>query len=165
MHFSKYRDSLENRRGVNLWWELTRPRTWQFKPEMRLCSKRFGDASSFAIALSDCVIKDGNAFLFKSKKVMEDDYYFYLSYFSSSVFEHLLSIFARTLMKGYDLGNRNIKMIPIINVFANPSLRTTYAYRRLADLGRLYAAGESVEKDNLGYLVESFYRLNDKEIQ
>ena len=165
MHFSKYRGALENRRGVNLWWELTRPRTWQFKPEMRLCSKRFGDASSFAIARPDCVVKDGNAFLFKSKKVVEDDYYFYLSYFSSSVFEHLLSIFARTLMKGYDLGNRNIKMIPIVNVFANPSLRTTYAYCKLADLGKLYASDEVVGKENFGYLVEGFYPLNGKEIQ
>ena len=165
LHFSKHRDALENRRGVNLWWELTRPRTWQFKPEMRLCSKRFGDASSFAIARSDCVVKDGNAFLFKSKKVVEDDYYFYLSYFSSSVFEHLLSIFARTLMKGYDLGNRNIKQIPIVNVLANPSLRTTYAYCKLVDLGKLYASGEVVEKEKLGYLVDSFYSLNGKEIQ
>lgn len=164
-HFSKHRAALESRRGTNSWWELTRPRTWQFKPEMRLCSKRFGDASSFAIARPDCVVKDGNAFLFKSKKFVKDDYYFYLSYFSSSVFEHLLSIFARTLMKGYDLGNRNIKMIPIANVFANPSLRTTYEYCKLADLGKLYAAGESVEKEDLGYLVENFYHLNDKEIK
>ena len=104
---------MSKRSGDKNWWEPVWPRTWQFEPEMHLCSKRFGDSSSFAIATQEFVIKDWNAFLFNSDDVVKSDYYFYLAYFSSSTFEHLLSIYARTLMKGYDLGNRNIKYIPI----------------------------------------------------
>lgn len=148
---------LLKRSGIKNWWEPTRPRTWQFEPAMRLCSKRFGDSTSFAIAPSDFVIKDGNAFLFKSDNVIKSDYYFYLAYFSSSTFEHLLSIYARTLMKGYDLGNRNIKDIPIVDVTGNPNIRTSYAYQKLVELAEMYSEGIPIRKDKFGYLVDSFY--------
>ena len=148
---------LSQRRGIRAWWEPTWPRIWQFEPAMHLCSKRFGNSSSFAIASSDFVIKDGNAFLFNSKNSIKSDYYFYLAYFSSSTFEHLLSIYARTLMKGYDLGNRNIKNIPIVDVTDNPSIRTTYAYQKLVELAMMFSEGVFISKDKLGFLVNSFY--------
>ena len=148
---------LMQRKEIKNWWELTWPRTWQFLPSMHLCSKRFGNSSSFAIASPEFVIKDGNAFLFNSENAIKDDFYFYLAYFSSSTFEHLLSIYARTLMKGYDLGKRNIKDIPIVDVTENPSIRSTYAYKKLVELGELYSEGIAIRKDKFGYLVDSFY--------
>lgn len=152
-----HKKELSSRSGITNWWEPTWPRTWQFEPAMRLCSKRFGNSSSFAIASSEFVIKDGNAFLFNSDEAIKSDYYFYLGYFSSPTFEHLLSIYARTLMKGYDLGNRNIKDIPIVNVIDNPSIRTTYAYQKLVDLAMMYSEGIPVRKEKLGLLVDNFY--------
>lgn len=152
-----YKADLSQRSGINNWWELTWPRTWQYVPAMHLCSKRFGNSSSFALASPDFVIKDGNAFLFNSENAIKTDYYFYLAYFSSSTFEHLLSIYARTLMKGYDLGNRNIKDIPIVDVIDNPSLRNTTAYNKLVELGMMYSAGITIRKEKFGYIVDSFY--------
>lgn len=158
-----HKAELSQRKGIRTWWEPTWPRTWQFEPAMHLCSKRFGDSSSFAIASSDFVIKDGNAFLFNSENAIKSDYYFYLAYFSSSTFDHLLSIYARTLMKGYDLGKRNIKDIPIVDVTENPNIRTTYAYRKLVELAMMYSEGFPVRKDKFGLLVDSFYVGNGEE--
>lgn len=152
-----HKTELSQRSGINNWWELTWPRTWQFIPSLHLCSKRFGNSSSFALAPPNFVIKDGNAFLFNSGNAIDSDYYFYLAYFSSSTFEHLLSIYARTLMKGYDLGNRNIKDIPIVDVTDNPSIRTTYAYNKLVELGKMCSSGISIRKDKLGFIVDNFY--------
>jgi len=152
-----HKNELSKRSGITNWWEPTWPRTWQFEPSMRLCSKRFGNSSSFAIASPDFVIKDGNAFLFNSEDALKSDYYFYLGYFSSPTFEHLLSIYARTLMKGYDLGNRNIKDIPIVDVIDNPSIRTTYAYQKLVELAMMYSEGVPVRKEKFGLLVDNFY--------
>ena len=152
-----YKENLLKRSGDKKWWEPVWPRNWQFEPAMHLCSKRFGDSSSFAIASPDFVIKDGNAFLFNSENIQKSDYYFYLAYFSSSTFEHLLSIYARTLMKGYDLGNRNIKDIPIVDVTTNPGIRTTYTYKKLVELAEMYSEGVSVRMDKFGMLVDSFY--------
>jgi hypothetical protein len=151
------KEYLLNRSGGKNWWEPVWPRNWQFERAMHLCSKRFGDSSSFAIASPDFVIKDGNAFLFNSENIQKSDYYFYLAYFSSSTFEHLLSIYARTLMKGYDLGNRNIKDIPIVDVTTNPGIRTTYTYIKLVELAKMYSEGVSVRMDKFGMLVDSFY--------
>ena len=157
------KEELLDRKGIKNWWEPTWPRTWQFEPAIRLCSKRFGDASSFALASPEFVIKDGNAFLFKSDNIVKDDYLFYLGFFSSSMFEHLLSIFARTLMKGYDLGNRNIKDIPIVDVTTNPGIRSSFAYKKIVELAELYSQGYTVRKDKFGMLVESFYPDYGKE--
>lgn len=160
-----YKAELLQRRGIKNWWEPTWPRTWQFEPAIHLCSKRFGDSSSFAIASPSFVIKDGNAFLFNSENAVKSDYYFYLAYFSSSTFEHLLSIYARTLMKGFDLGNRNIKDIPIVDVTGNPSIRTSYAYQKLVELAEMYSEGIPIRKDKFGYLVDSFYPGHGEEKQ
>lgn len=154
-----HKEELSKRSGDKNWWEPVWPRTWQFEPEMHLCSKRFGDSSSFAIATQEFVIKDGNAFLFNSDDVVKSDYYFYLAYFSSSTFEHLLSIYARTLMKGYDLGKRNIKYIPIFDVSMNPSFRTSNVYHRMVELAKLYSEGMHVSKEKFGMLVDSFYPI------
>lgn len=157
------KDKLLLRSSFNNWWEPSWPRTWQFEPSMHLCSKRFGDSSSFAIASPDFVIKDGNAFLFNSENTVKSDYYFYLAYFSSSTFEHLLSIYARTLMKGFDLGNRNIKDIPIVDVTENTGIRTTYTYKKLVELAELYSEGAPIKKEKFGFLVDNFYSGYGKE--
>ena len=63
-------------------------------------------------------------------------------------------------MKGYDLGNRNIKDIPIVDVTTNPSIRSTYVYQRLVELAKMYSEGMLVSKDKFGMLVDNFYPIH-----
>ena len=155
---SRHKDSLLNRSEDKNWWELTRPRTDLFAhKEPYLCSKRFGGAQSFAIAPAGCVVKEGNSFLFKDANHWDDDLYFYLAFFSSSLFQRLLSLFARPLMAGYDLGNAQIKDIPIINV-EKPGVRESEAYSMLVKYGREYSEGYSARRDLFDQYVMALYR-------
>ena len=154
---SPHQESLLTRKGVNNWWELTRPRADLFaRNEPYLCSKRFGGAHSFAIAPAGSVVNEGNSFLFKDTNHWEDDLYFYLAFFSSSLFQRLLSIYARPLMAGYDMGNAQIKDIPIINV-TKPGVRESESYCKLASLGREYAEGLSARRDLFDQYVMALY--------
>jgi hypothetical protein len=63
-------------------------------------------------------------------------------------------------MKGYDLGNRNIKFIPIFDISMNPSFRSSNVYQRLVELAKMYSEGMPVSKDKFGMLVDSFYPIN-----
>ncbi|MFC2328486.1 class I SAM-dependent DNA methyltransferase [Prevotella nigrescens] len=144
---------LEKRRGVKNWWELTRPRSWQLKPAMRLISKRFGSSSSFAILHVPEVIEEGNAFEFK-KQYVEDDKYFYLALFSSHIFDVLLSIYAKPLLSGFDLGKTNIKDIPVPDA---KKLRDTEFYMNLVECGKLYAEGKVYTLDRISTLASYFY--------
>ena len=144
---------LEKRTGVKNWWELTRPRSWQFKPAVRLISKRFGSSCSFAILRVPEVIEEGNAFDFK-KQYVEDDKYFYLALFSSHIFDVLLSIYAKPLLSGFDLGKTNIKDIPVPDA---KKLRHTEFYMNLVECGKLYAEGKVYTLDRISTLASYFY--------
>lgn len=144
---------LEKRTGVKNWWELTRPRSWQFKPAVRLISKRFGSSCSFAILRVPEVIEEGNAFDFK-RQYVEDDKYFYLALFSSHVFDVLLSIYAKPLLSGFDLGKTNIKDIPVPDA---KKLRNTEFYMNLVECGKLYAEGKVYILDRISMLASYFY--------
>lgn len=155
---SKYKEALLSRKGVSNWWELTRPRSWQKRQlteKSLLVSKRFGSSSSFAIASHNEVIEEGNAFIFKSNFV-DDDIYFYLALFSSSVFERLLSIFAKPILSGYDLGNASIKDIPVPDVSKN-GIRDTDIYRKMIEYGKLYSQGNAFMLDLINQNAKLFY--------
>lgn len=144
---------LEKRAGVKNWWELTRPRSWQFKPAVRLISKRFGSSSSFAILRVPEVIEEGNAFEFK-KQYVEDDKYFYLALFSSHIFDVLLSIYAKPLLSGFDLGKIHIKKIPVPDA---SKYRHKELYADLVECGKLYAEGKVYVLDRISTLASYFY--------
>lgn len=136
-----YKNVLSNREGINNWWELTRPRITLFnKEENILCSKRNGDSHSFAIIPPQFVVEEGNVFLFKNNKYCEEDKYFYLSLFSSKLFHRLLSMFAKPLRAGFDLGKAQIKNIPIIDVNES-GLRESELYYKIVELGKEYSKG------------------------
>lgn len=149
------KNNLSSRKGVSAWWELTRPRVWQYQENHLLISKRFGNSSSFAITCNNEVIEEGNAFIFKSKSE-DEDIYFYLALLSSSIFERLLSIFAKPILSGYDLGKASIKDIPVPDVFNN-GLKDTEAYRQLCSCGRQYAQGNEFVLDKINQIVKLFY--------
>lgn len=153
----KNRNELEKRTSVKKWWELTRPRTWQFNSAFRLYSTRFGNSSSFGIGdRDDYVIEEGNAFEFKHTKYLKEDYYFYLSLFSSKTFEKLLSIYSKRIMAGYDLGKIQIKDIPIIDVNTY-NFRCCDEYKKMVKIGKALSLGESYMKDVIDENISIFY--------
>lgn len=148
--------TLMSRKGVNNWWELTRPRYDLFNMrESWLCSKRSGGSHSFAIAPKGSVVEEGNVFLLK-KGFEEEDKFFYLAFFSSSVFQRMLEIYARPLKAGYDLGKVQIKDIPIIDVNI-PGIRESESYRELVRFGKEYADGFTGRRDYFDKYVLTFY--------
>lgn len=153
---SPHREAL-TREYINNWWELTRPRIELFRrKEAFLCSKRNGDTHCFAIAPLGYVVEEGNVFLFRNEKYCEEDKYFYLAFFSSTVFHRLLSIYARPLKAGFDLGKVQIKDIPIVDV-AQPGIRETVEYRQLVIYGKEYAEGYKGRRDYFDKYVLAFF--------
>ncbi|WP_346696413.1 N-6 DNA methylase [Barnesiella viscericola] len=157
-HIAPYRAELKTRKSVKNWWELTRPRTWQFSPKFRLYSMRFGNSSSFGIGEEDnYVIEEGNAFEFKqSEKYQKDDFFFYLSLFSSNIFERLLSIYSKRILAGYDLGKAQIKDIPIIDVKEN-NIREGEPYKKMVTIGKMLSQGDSYMQNAIDNYIQIFY--------
>jgi type I restriction-modification system DNA methylase subunit len=152
------KEILAKRKGIKEWWGLTRPRNWQFKKEKRLYSNRFGNSDSFAIdTKGNCVIEEGNAFI-PIKELKNDDFYFYLSIFSSDIFDLLLSIYCKQLAGGnwYDLGAKHTKNIPIPNVHIR-DVRETEPYSRLVELGMELTNGNSYVKHAISDVVKLYY--------
>ncbi|WP_188050582.1 N-6 DNA methylase [Flavobacterium sp. GP15] len=147
---------LQNRKSITEWWSLTRPRNWQFGKQIRLYSNRFGNSNSFALDIKgNCVIEEGNAFLPK-KEFEIDDYYFYLSCFTSKTFEILLSIYSKPIMSGYDLGKIQIKDIPIPNVHST-LVKNSEAYAKLVELGKELEQGNSFVKQVIDDVLNSYF--------
>lgn len=152
-----HKDTLLTRKGVNNWWELTRARAELFGiKEPLLCSKRSGDIHCFAIAPTGMVVEEGNVFIFRNEKYCEEDKYFYLAFFSSTVFHRMLSIYARPLKAGFDLGKVQIKDIPIVDV-SQPGIRETVEYCDLVNYGREYAEGYKGRRDYFDRYVLAFF--------
>ena len=152
-----HKNTLLTRKGVNNWWELTRARAELFsRRESFLCSKRSGDIHCFAIAPTGIVVEEGNVFLFRNERYCEEDKYFYLAFFSSTVFHRMLSIYARPLKAGFDLGKVQIKDIPIVDV-AQPGIRETVEYRALVNYGKEYAEGYKGRRDYFDQHVLAFF--------
>ncbi len=152
---------LLKRKGINHWWGLTRPRNWQFIKESRLYSNRFGNSNSFVFDQNGkCIIEEGNAFIPK-KDFNIKDFYFYLACFSSNTFDTLLSIYAKQLAGGkwYDLGNKNIKNIPIPNI-NNDNLKDSDVYFKMVELGKELESGNSFVKPVIDDILKSYFYPN-----
>jgi hypothetical protein len=155
---------LSERAGIKgkKWWELTRERTWQYKKGIRLYSSRFGNSDSFAIDVKgNCVIEEGNALV--NENFTTNDYYFYLSVFTSNIFDFLLSIYSKELAGGkwYDLGAKHTKPIPIPNVNAE-GIRESEYYSRLVELGKELTNGNIYVKHAISDVVKLFYPKTEK---
>lgn len=154
---SVYKEELSTRKSVKNWWELTRPRTWQFCHQFRLYSNRFGNHGSFGIgSREDYVIEEGNAFTLNDRKYKSEDYFFYLALFSSGIFERMLSIYSKRIMSGYDLGKIQIQDIPIVDVNAS-EVRNMSQYKKLVNIGHALTKGESYMSDLIDDLLSVFY--------
>lgn len=150
------KEILENRKGIQEWWGLTRPRNWQFQKAIRLFSNRFGNSDSFALdTKGNCVIEEGNAFIPK-KEFELNDYYFYLSCFTNKNFDLLLSIYSKQILSGYDLGNIQIRNIPIPNIHL-PQLKDSDAYIKLVELGKELEKGNSFVKQVINDVLTNYF--------
>lgn len=156
---SPYKNELLKRKSVDHWWALTWPRKVLFKARIHLFSQRFGSSSSFGISEDqNFVIEEGNIMNLKGNE-RKQDYYFYLSLFCSSTFENLLSIYSKRIMQGYDLGEAQIKDIPLINLDYH-DFRATEIYTKLCYLGKKLSNGNIYVKYDIDHIVQQLY-LNE----
>jgi hypothetical protein len=153
-----FKSDLKKRAGIQEWWGHTRPRNWQFKKQMKLISTEFGKSDSFAIdKTGKFVVERGYAWMPK-KTFAIDDYYYYLSVFSSDIFDFLLSIYSKQLAGGnwYDLGAKYTKNIPIPNVYLQDE-RESERYYRLVELGKELGNGNLYVKHAIRDVVKTYY--------
>lgn len=148
---------LKSRAGIKEWWGHTRPRNWQYDKKPKLVSTEFGNSNSFAFdKTGNFVVERGNAWVPK-KRFETDDFYFYLSIFSSKIFNELLSIYSKQLAGGYwyDLGAKYTKDIPIPDVFEID--KTESNYLKLIQLGKDLEKGITSALYSINKEVKIFY--------
>ena len=151
-------NTLKNRAGISEWWELTRPRNWQFENKEKLISTEFGKSDSFAFDSEGVfVVERGNAWHPK-KQFKKMDYYFYLAIFSSGFFDKLLSIYSKQLAGGnwFDLGKMHTREIPIPNVHSE-DVKNSMAYEKLANIGKELANGNNYVKIMADEILTKFF--------
>lgn len=148
---------LRKRAKIKDWWSHTWPRNWQYSKKIKLVSTEFGTSSSFALDLSgDYVVERGYAYLPKREFELED-YFFYLAFFTSDIYNQLLSIYSKQLAggKSYDLGNKYSKNIPIPDV-SNPSIKNTSFYKKMCNTGKEISEGNSYAKSLVNELLTHY---------
>jgi hypothetical protein len=158
LHFKDVLSKNRARKDFSTWWHLSEHRAWLREKEIRLYSTEFGKSDSFAIDKSgNFVVERGCAWIPK-KTFTIDDYYFYLSVFSSDLFDFLLSIYSKQLAGGnwYDLGAKYTKDIPIPNVHLL-EVRESDAYYRLVELGKELENENLYVKPVIGDILKIYY--------
>jgi len=155
-----YKKSLASRarKGEETWWQLSEHRAWQRIAKLKLISTEFGNSASFAIDLrGNSVVERGYAWQPK-KKLIKEDYYFYLAVFSSPLFDKLLSIYSKELAGGkwYDLGKKNTKYIPIPNVHTE-DIKKSSNYNKMVELGKRLSEGDSYVKAIINDIISVYY--------
>jgi adenine-specific DNA-methyltransferase len=159
-YFLPFKEELVNRarKDINSWWFLSEHRAWLRKKETRLYSTEFGKSDSFAVDfVGDFVVERGYAWIPK-KQFETDDYYFYLSVFSSSIFDKLLSTFSKQLAGGswYDLGAKYTKDIPVPNIYI-PEIKKSEPYMKLVQFGKELVKGNSFVRNNINDTLSTFF--------
>jgi len=130
---------LESRKVPSPFWELSYPRLSIWENPIKILCDRVGSEKSFAISKKrNEVIMDGECLILKDGYI-EEDYYFYIAFLCSRLFGRLLSIFANRKKAAFDLGNSQIKDIPLPDA---KKYRDTPFYERLCDVGRAMSKGD-----------------------
>jgi len=154
-----YKSRLQARSGIVEWWNLTRPRNWQFIKFPKIVSTEFGKSGSFAFDKNGkFVVERGMGWIPKKKVEDTDFYYFYLAVFSSHFFDTLLSIYSKQLAGGkwWDLGQKFTKNIPI--PYFSSEIKGLSAFHELIEFGKEISAGERYNFEIIDeHLSETFY--------
>lgn len=141
--------------NLNNWWGLSEHRAWLRQEEPRLYSTEFGKSDSFAFDnIGDFVVERGHGWIPKRTFVI-DDYYFYLSVFSSSIFDELLKMYSKPILSGYYLGQSHVKEIPIPNIFTIN--KKSSAYLDLVKLGKDLSGGIHLAKYAIDDILKKIY--------
>lgn len=159
----QYEQILNTRIGVNNYWELTRPRNWQFVKFSKIISTEFGKSGSFGFdEKGEFAIERGNGWIPKKDFTNKDDYFFYLSVLNSPFFEELLSIYSKQLAGGnwYDLGRNYTKNIPI--PFLTADLQSSFVYEKLVYFGKQISKGEFFHFEIIDDYLKNYIYLSDK---
>lgn len=144
-----------SRKNKTNWWLLSEHRAWLREKNKRLFSTEYGNSDSFAFdKTGELVVDRGNGWIPK-KKFEEEDYYFYLAVFSSSIFDTLLGIYSKSLLSGYFLGQVYTKDIPIPDVTKINKEETNY--NRLVILAKELEKGNSSAIYSINKEVQLFY--------
>ncbi|MDL1971474.1 MAG: N-6 DNA methylase [Candidatus Desulfofervidaceae bacterium] len=148
------------RKDESNWWLLSEHRAWLRHKYPKLVSTEFGKAGSFAFDdKGEFVIERGNGWIPKKEFKNKDYNYFYLSIFSSLFFNTLLSIYSKELLKGWDLGKKYTKNIPIPEI--NEEFENSFVYEKLVYFGKLISKGKFYNVDIIdNYLKRYIYKTD-----
>jgi len=156
---SRFKDLLSKdraRKDINTWWHLSEHRAWLRKEEPRLYSTEFGKSDSFVFDKTGNFVAERGCAWIPKKEFEINDYYFYLSVFSSDIFDFLLSIYSKQIQSGYYLGQEYTMNIPIPNVHLQ-DMRKTDFYNRLVELGYELSNGNSYVKYAIDDIAKIYY--------
>ncbi len=156
------KEILKNRlKEVPNWWDLSDRAPRLLPLNQRLLSAEFGNNNSFAFDKKGQFLTERGYAWMPKKIFIEEDYYFYLSVFSSSFFNELLSIYSKQLAGGkwYDLGKKYTKNIPIPNIHIN-EVRNSEGYQRLVEIGKDLAEGNTYTKSISDNILEKYFYPN-----
>ena len=138
------------------WWQLSRPRIWQFQPKEKIVSTEFGKAGSFAYdRRGEYIVERGLGWMPINPNVTSDFYYFYLAILNSKYFNSLLQIYARQLAGGslYNLEGKYVRNIPLPTMEA-----VDYSTRELLiSLGMQISKKGSLNIEGLSAIVRNIY--------
>lgn len=153
-----------SRRKAN-WWEMSEPRSWQFRREPKIVSVYFGQAGSFAFDESgDFVVVQGFAWIprfgLRNRTAAAARVSFaYLAILNSSLINELLSATSNPVRGGqWDLSARYVENIRIPDL--SRAMEST-ALASLADIGRRIHRGTDVARAELDESVAALFGISD----
>src|SRR5450759_915394 len=144
------------------WWELIRPRFWQWERQAKIVSKYFGDARPFAVdQAGDYVVVVGHAWLphtpaSDSRLTPKEVQFATLAYLNSTVAKSLLEYVSVHISGGQvDLSNKYVKDLPVLNL---PRIEDE-ALNQLVAFGRAITEGTIERWTDLDDCVMALLRM------
>ena len=142
------------------WWNLAWPRSWQYMQEPKMVTAYFGGAGSVAFDQSgEYVVVVGHAWLPRGKSSFIEPgiAYAYVAFGASELFEKLLEACSVHIGGGQlSLENRFIKGMAVPDLAGDGSIPPRLI-KRLSQIGRALAKGDSVDRNDLNETVLSIY--------
>jgi hypothetical protein len=142
-----------SKRDTGRWWEMSEPRTWQFRKVPKIVSVSYGDRGSFAYDSSgDYVVVQGYSWrpldtVKGNRSLSPKVARAYIALLNSDVMSNLLPAVSSQVQGGqWDLSARLLQRVPLPNLFAqvDPLLLS-----KLAQLGLAIERGEEIDSKEL----------------
>ena len=148
---------LLNRKGINQWWEMTRPRVWQKNFTPKIVSKEFGKAGDFAFDKDGIYIAErSHAWFPKNDNSLGDIGYAYIALLSMPIINDFLAGLSKQIAGGqWYLSSKFINKMPLPNLFDDSYPKELIDH--LTDLGIAISSGRQIEREVLLELSEIIY--------